>query len=116
MGISPRSVAYLRGLGVEAVHLHELGLDRLPDAEIVRKARREGYVILTHDLDFGELLAISGSEMPSVVIFRLQNMRPENVNRYLRILTEDHRDALREGAVFSVSEGRVRVRRLPIEG
>ena len=66
MGISPRSVAYLRNLGVDAVHLHELGLDRLPDAEIVRKARREGYVILTHDLDFGELLAISGNEMRSV--------------------------------------------------
>jgi len=39
MGISPRSVAFLRDLGVEAVHLHELGLDRLPDAGIVEKAR-----------------------------------------------------------------------------
>ena len=25
MGISPRSVAFLRDLGVEAVHLHKLG-------------------------------------------------------------------------------------------
>lgn len=97
------------------MHLHELGLDRLPDAEIVRKARREGYVILTHDLDFGELLAIGGSEMPSVVIFRLQNTRPENVNRYLQILIEEHQGALREGAIFGVSEGRVRVRMLPVE-
>ena len=111
MGISARSVAYLRGLGYEAVHLHGLSLERLPDAEIVTKARREGYVILTHDLDFGELLAISGSEIPSVVIFGLQNMRPENVNRYLQILIEEH-----QGALLRVSEYRVRVRRLPIEG
>ena len=59
---------------------------------------------------------ISGSEVPSVVIFRLQNMRPENVNRYLQILIEEHQGALREGAILSVSEYRVRVRRLPIEG
>lgn len=59
---------------------------------------------------------ISGSEVPSVVIFRLQNMRPETVNLYLQILIEEHQGALREGAILSVSEYRVRVRRLPIEG
>jgi predicted nuclease of predicted toxin-antitoxin system len=115
MGISPQSVAFLRGLGVEAVHLHELGLDRLPDAEIVAEACREGYVPLTHDLDFGELLAFSGSKLPSVVIFRLQDMRPDNINHYLRILVTEHQTALSEGAVCSVSEGRIRVRALPIE-
>ena len=51
MGISLRRVAFLRDRGVEAVHLHELGLDRMSDAEVVRKARREGYVVLTYDLD-----------------------------------------------------------------
>ncbi len=115
MGISPHSVVFLRELGVEAVHLHELGLNRLPDTGIVDKARSEGYVILTHNLDFGELLALSGAEIPSVVIFRLQNMRPSDVNRYLQILATEHRTALEEGAIFNVSEGRIRVRRLPIE-
>ena len=115
MGISPQSVASLRDLGYEAVHLHELRLDRLPDAEIIAKARREGYVVLTHDLDFGELLALSGANLPSVVIFRLQNMRPYNVNHYLQILVTKHQTALDEGAIFSVSEGHIRVRALPIE-
>ena len=81
MGISPVSVAFLRDLGFEAAHLHELGLDRLPDSEIVEKARRERYVVLTHDLGFGELLARSGAELPTVVIFPLHSMRPVNVNR-----------------------------------
>jgi predicted nuclease of predicted toxin-antitoxin system len=115
MGISPRSVDLLRDMGIEAVHLHELGLDRLTDAEIVKTARGEGYIVLTHDLDFGELLAMSGTELPSVVIFRLQSMRPSNVNRYLQILVTEHQAALNEGAIFSVSEGHIRVRRLPIE-
>ena len=59
MGISPRTVDRLREWGYDAVHLHELGLDRLPDVDILDKARQENWIVLTHDLDFGELLAIS---------------------------------------------------------
>jgi predicted nuclease of predicted toxin-antitoxin system len=115
MGISPHSVAFLRDLGFDAFHLHELGLDRLPDAEIVAKARLERYVVLTHDLDFSELLALSGATLPSVAIFRLQNMRPRSVNHYLKILVTEHQDALEQGAIFSVTEGHIRVRALPIK-
>ncbi|MGC9346621.1 MAG: DUF5615 family PIN-like protein [Anaerolineae bacterium] len=115
MGISPQSIAFLREQGVEAVHLHELGLGRLPDVDIVDKAQNEGYIILTHDLDFGELLALSRASVPTVVIFRLQNMRPRNVNRYLQILITEHQDALEKGAILTVSEGRIRIRELPIE-
>jgi predicted nuclease of predicted toxin-antitoxin system len=115
MGISPRGIAFLRDQGFEAVHLHELGLERLPDAEIVTIARHEGYIVLTHDLDLGELLATSGADVPSVVIFRLQDMRPESVNGYLRVLVTEHHSVLNEGAVVAVSEGRIRVRKLPIE-
>lgn len=61
MGISPRTVGVLHDLGYEAVHLHDIGLDRLSDVDILAKALREDYVILTHDLDFSELLAPSGS-------------------------------------------------------
>jgi predicted nuclease of predicted toxin-antitoxin system len=114
MGISPHSVAFLRELGIEAVHLHELGLDRLPDAEIVAKALQEGYVVLTHDLDFGELLALSGAALPSVVIFRLPDMRPSNVNHYLRVLVAEYQDVLAEGVIISVTEGHLRIRKLPI--
>ena len=47
--------------------------------EIVEKARREGYLVLTQDLGFGELLALGEAEVPSVVVFRLQDMRPIRV-------------------------------------
>jgi len=54
MGISPRTVEFLRDLGHDAVHLHELGLERLPDSQVLRKARNEKRILLTHDLDFAE--------------------------------------------------------------
>lgn len=68
MGISIRVVAALRKQGHDVVHLQEQGLIRLPDAEILVKARAEERIVLTHDLDFGELLAASGGTLPSVVI------------------------------------------------
>lgn len=50
--------------------------------EIVDKARSEKRVILTHDHDFSQLIALSGAQLPSVITFRLANMRPESVNHY----------------------------------
>jgi len=114
MGISPVTVSFLRGLGHVAAHLHEEGLDRLLDTAILEKARREGRVLLTHDLGFGELMAASGANVPSVITFRLRDMRPANVNRHLQEIIEHHFNALDEGAVISVTENRFRVRHLPI--
>ena len=115
MGISPKTVAFLQGLGHAAEHLHHQGLDRLPDSAILDKAKREGCVLLTHDLDFGELLAASGTQLTSVIIFRLRNMHPEQVNRYLRVIISQHQALLEQGAIVSVAEGQIRVRPLPLQ-
>lgn len=114
MGISPRAVAYLRTIGHDAVHLHEMGLDRMADTDILVKARKESRVVLTHDLDFGDLLAASQAVLPSVILFRLQDMRPETVIRHLNVILAQHLPALESGAILSVTEPRVRLRMLPI--
>ena len=114
MGISPKTVAFLKALGHDAIHLHDQNLDRLPDPEIFQKAYHEERILLTHDLVFGELVAASEARLPSVVIFRLRNMHPEKVNQYLGIVIEQHRQALEMGAVVSVTEGQIRVRLVPI--
>ena len=114
MGISPNTVTMLRGLGYDALHLHEQGLDRLQDPLILQKARDEGRILLTHDLDFGELIAASGARLPTIVVFRLRNMGPERVNRYLDGILNQQGEALKQGAIISVTEGQIRVRLLPI--
>ena len=53
MGISPRTAEHLRARGHEALHLREENLERLADPDILQKARREGRILLAHDLDFG---------------------------------------------------------------
>lgn len=73
MGISPRTVNLLKTAGYDAVHLVDEGLERLADDEILIKARFERRILLTVDLDFGYLLAVSGATLPSVILFRLGN-------------------------------------------
>ncbi len=114
MGISPRSVAFLASMGHDTVHLHEQGLNRLTDSEILEKARHEKRILLTHDLDFGEIVSASGARLPSVVVVRLRNMQPDRVNRYLQDTIAAYESLLEEGAIVSVAEGQIRSRLLPV--
>ena len=116
MGVSGRVVAWLRVQGHDAVHLRDEGLHRLPDAEVFAKALGERRVILTFDLDFGEIAAFSRAPPVSVVVFRLRDTRTPHVIDRLRGVLASARDALAAGAVVTVEETRHRIRRLPIGG
>jgi predicted nuclease of predicted toxin-antitoxin system len=114
MGISQSTIIWLRRMGHNAIHLRDEGLQKISDAEVIRKAREEDRIILTCDLDFGDLMASSGGMCPSIIIFRLENEAPENVNRRLAQVLKESSDALQRGTVISVEETRHRVRLLPI--
>jgi predicted nuclease of predicted toxin-antitoxin system len=114
MGISPQCVLFLRGLNHDAVYALDYDLQIAPDHDILRLAREEKRVLLTHDLDFAALMASSKANLPSVIIFRLADMRPVTVNHYLTMILDQHSGALQRGAILSVREGHVRVRQLPV--
>lgn len=114
MGISLRTVRWLREQGHDVVHLHELGLQRLPDEEILTKAREDKRILLTMDLDFSYLLALSKGVAPSIILFRLLDERAEMVNARLFQVLQHCSDELEAGAIVSVSERSIRVRVLPI--
>jgi predicted nuclease of predicted toxin-antitoxin system len=50
---------WLRRQGYGVVHLRDEGLLRMPNGEIFEKALSEDRIILTSDLDFGEIGAIA---------------------------------------------------------
>lgn len=113
MGVSVRVVEWLRAGGHDAVHLREQGLQRLPNGAIFEKADTEARILLTFDLDFGEILALSGDRQVSVVLFRLRDARSaKQIEHLQRVLAESSR-ALMEGSVVVVEDGRYRVRLLP---
>lgn len=113
-GISPKTVEFLRRNGHDAVHVRELGMQRAPDAMLVEKARSEDRILLTFDLDFGEILALGVLARPSVVIFRLSDERADSVNRRLDQVIAEQTEALASAVLILVEDTRYRTRRLPI--
>ncbi len=73
-------------------------------------------MILTFDLDFSEIAALSSGRKTSVVLFRLHNTRTVNVINRLSTVLAKSMEALEKGAVVVVEESRHRVRYLPIGG
>lgn len=114
MGLATGVARWLRGRGHDAVHIRAEGLQRLPDPEIFEKAVAEDRIILTVDLDFTEIAALSRGSLTSVVVFRLRNPRAQRVLERLQSILPAVTEALEAGAVVVVEETRHRVRRLPI--
>jgi predicted nuclease of predicted toxin-antitoxin system len=114
MGVAMHVVEWLREEGHDARHLREEALQRLPDDQIFAKAIAENRIVLTFDLDFAEIVALSNRQTVSVVIFRLRNTRTRHVIERLRVVLQEAGQALARGAVVVVEEGRLRVRRLPV--
>ena len=105
----PRSTpALLRHAGWDVVHVSEIGMSRADDTEILRRARGESRVCVTLDADFHSVLATSGEHRPSVI-----RIRKEGLDATARIWPSVE-EALNNGALLTVTNSSVRVRRLPI--
>jgi len=89
MGISPKTAIFLRNLGYDAIHLHDRESDRSTDPAVLQMARNEEPILLTHDLDFGELIAASGANAPQRYYFspseyESEECRPFSGRNYYR--------------------------------
>ncbi|KAM3097858.1 DUF5615 family PIN-like protein [Phormidesmis sp. 146-12] len=115
MGVSPLTVQALSRQGYDAVHLTDERLERLPDSKILAKARREERIVLTFDLDFGDLLAANADVLPSVIIFRLKMPKPAITTQRLLTALSEYKAVLMSGAILTIEDGRYRLRRLPIQ-
>ena len=114
MGVSMKVVDWLRDQGHDSVHLRDEGLHRLPNGEIFSKAIAEKRIVLTFDLDFGELAAAAKDRGASVIVFRLRNARADHVIERLSVALEQTIEPLMKGAVVVIEESRLRIREWPI--
>ena len=103
MGVAQRIVKRLRNEGHDAVHLREERLHRLPNGAIFEKAYAESRVVLTFDLDFGEIIAISGGKSVSVILFRLHNTRTPHVMERLKKVLKDSENERGQVSTFDIT-------------
>ena len=115
MNLSPQWIPALKQAGIEAVHWSSIGDLRAPDHLIMDFAREHDYVVFTHDLDFGTILAATQAEAPSVIQIRTQNITPVCLCSTVISLLQRCKEDLETGALISLDENRQRVRILPLE-
>ena len=114
MNLPPKWVDFLIGKGYTAQHWSDVGSCDAKDQDIVEYAKQNDYVILTNDLDFGAILAISFGTKPSVVQIRANDVRIEAVGETVAAAIKQSEFELVTGALVTVLPERARVRVLPL--
>jgi len=100
--------------GWSAVHWSTVGDPAAEDAAIMAWALANDYVVFTHDLDFGTMLALTHATGPSVFQVRNQVVLPEDIGPTVIAALRQHDAALASGALVVVDLRKSRVRVLPL--
>ena len=110
--LSPRTTRFLREeLGLNVTDVREVGLAGALDEAIYAFAVREGYILVTSDLDFARLYR-QGRDLAGLILLRLGSPAIEAVHSILRdFFSRIELDRL-EGAITVVRSGRYRIRRV----
>ena len=112
---TPRSAAsILRDAGFDVRHTGEIGLAEAEDSEIISVAAREDRIVITLDADFHALLALSQARKPSVIRMRVEGLRADDFSVLVQNVLRECEGDLEIGAMISVNESQIRVRRLPV--
>lgn len=114
MNLSPRWINVLAEAGFEAVHWTSLGDIAAPDSEIMAYAKAGDFVVLTHDLDFGTILAVTQGEKPSVVQIRSDDVTPAAIGAQVKAALTQMTAELEAGALVTIDPKRTRLRVLPL--
>lgn len=115
MNLSPEWVPFLTGSGFDNAHWVDVGVPSAPDSEILEYASEHGFVILTHDLDYGALVANRESRQPSMLQVRSQDVLPSAIGQTVVRALRAAAAHLEAGALVTVEPGRNRIRLLPIK-
>lgn len=113
MNLSPDWANVLGQAGWKTIHWSEVGDMRAPDYVIMEWAQKNGYIVFTHDLDFGILLATTHAKAPSVIQVRTQDVFPQILGEKMVNIFHQYEDALEKGALITVDEEKSRIRILP---
>lgn len=114
MPLSPALALWLVQQGHDAVHAFPVGLGSASDAAILERAGKEQRVIITADLDYPRLLALTQAQGPGLILFRGGNYsEQEAIERLTRVLAIIPAEEL-PNSIIVIEKYRIRRRRLPL--
>lgn len=77
-------------------------------------AKANGYVVLTHDLDFSAILAATHGDKPSVAQIRSEDIDPDVIGKPVIAALQQLSTELDDGALITIEPSRTRLRVLPL--
>lgn len=113
--VSPRLAAWLTLVGHDAFHVRDRGLSAAKDERIFSVAAAEHRIIITADLDFSRILAVSGRDSPGLILFRAGNITDDLMLALLRTTLERVPAEQLEKSIAVVERHAIRVAPLPIK-
>lgn len=114
MNLSPKWAPFFAEYGIDAAHWSTIGDPTASDSQILDYAYTHGFVVFTHDLDFGALLAARKSRGPSVIQVRTQDLLPMAIGTIVLRAIQVSQTYLESGALITVEPAQNRIRLLPI--
>jgi predicted nuclease of predicted toxin-antitoxin system len=114
MNLSPLWVPFFASHELASVHWSTIGKPSAPDNEIMDFAVANEYIVFTHDLDFGILLAAHRLNGPSVIQLRSQEVLPSAIGEAVLRAIRAAKPHIEKGAIVTVDPVRQRIRLLPI--
>ena len=114
MNLTPVWVRYFADHQIESVHWSQVGNPKADDPEIMEFARANGFVVFTHNLDFGNILAVTHALGPSVIQARVENPVPAVIGDAVVTALFEHALHLQRGALLTLDVDKLRTRILPI--
>ena len=114
MNLSPDQCQVFTSHDIESLHWSSVGAGSATDATIIEWAKSNDYIIFTHDLDFGTILAATATTAPSVIQVRTQDTFPDRLSTMVINALKQFESQLINGALLTIDENKSRVRILPI--
>jgi predicted nuclease of predicted toxin-antitoxin system len=116
MNISPVIGEALRQDGHEVVHSRELGLAAQPDHAVLARAVADSRILITFDLDFGDIAGSVASGGSGIMLLRLRSPRLSHMLDRVRQAIATAGAPLQAGAIVLVEDARLRIRLLDASG
>ena len=109
--ISPKTRRYLeKKFDFNVIDLITENKYGMTDEQVIKFAKKEGRVIITFDLDFGEIYYFSESGKVGIIVLRLGDQTVESVNRVLDKFFQEEAGSINLGkSLVVIDESKIRI-------
>jgi predicted nuclease of predicted toxin-antitoxin system len=107
--VDPRAKEILGQEGHEVLTVQEQGLSGASDAQVATTAQREGYCLVTLDLDFANPLAFPPHLYAGIIVLRHPKPTTKRLLQLVEQLTQVLRTENPKGRLWIIEPGRLRI-------